>query len=299
MAARVTPREALQRASPTTTRAAGVVAEFFGGFATLFRGFAWWKRRPGLMLLGLVPALIVAAGLIVLIVVIAANAQAIVAFLTPFADSWDSGWAKLFRILAAIALLIGFVVLAAFTFTGLTLLIGDWFYERIWRAVETELGGMPPEHESGFWSAVADGLRLAIRATLTAVLLALLSLIPVVGTVLAAILGVLLSARILAIELTTRPLEARGLARRERRAALRARPPRVTGFGVAVQLCFLVPGGAILVMPAAVAGATHLARDVLGEPATPLGARTRVDRALPDPSAPPEPSHPAAPPPAP
>jgi CysZ protein len=39
----------------------------------------------------------------------------------------------------------------------------------------------------------------------------------------------------------------------------------VLGFGVAVQLCFLVPGGAIVVMPAAVAAATHLTRDLLAE----------------------------------
>jgi CysZ protein len=77
------------------------------------------------------------------------------------------------------------------------------------------------------------------------------------------VLGFVFTARILALELTTRPLEARGMTRVERRAALRTRSPRVLGFGVGVQLCFLVPGGAILVMPAAVAGATHLARHVL------------------------------------
>ncbi|MEO5919547.1 MAG: EI24 domain-containing protein [Pseudolysinimonas sp.] len=263
MAPRTTPRTTLRAAGQTTTRAAGVVSEFFSGFATLFRGFGWWKRRPGLMLLGLLPALIVAAGLIALVLVIATNAEAIVAFVTPFADSWDPGLAKLFRVLAALSLLIGFVVLAAFGFTALTLLIGDWFYERIWRAVETDLGGMPPAHEPGFWRAVADGLRLVVRAIVTSVLLALLSLIPVVGTILAAVLGLFFSARILAIELTTRPLEARGMNRGERLAALRTRSPRVVGFGVAVQLCFLVPGGAILVMPAAVAGATHLARHLL------------------------------------
>ena len=263
MAPRTTPRTTLQAAGRTTTRAAGVVSEFFSGVATLFRGFSWWKRRPGLMLLGLLPALIVAAGLVALILVIAANAEGIVGFVTPFADSWDPGWAKLFRVIAAIALLIGFVVLAAFGFTALTLLIGDWFYERIWWAVETELGGMPEKHESGFWRSVGDSLRLVVRAVLISVLLALLSFIPVVGTVLGAVLGFVFTARILALELTTRPLEARGMTRVERRAALRTRSPRVLGFGVGVQLCFLVPGGAILVMPAAVAGATHLARHVL------------------------------------
>ena len=40
-------------------------------------------------------------------------------------------------------------------------------------------------------------------------------------------------------------------------------------FGVAVFVAFLVPLGAVLLTPAAVAGATLLARRALGEPATP------------------------------
>jgi CysZ protein len=38
------------------------------------------------------------------------------------------------------------------------------------------------------------------------------------------------------------------------------------GFGVAVFLCFLIPLGAVLLMPAAVAGATLLTRRVHGQP---------------------------------
>jgi CysZ protein len=38
------------------------------------------------------------------------------------------------------------------------------------------------------------------------------------------------------------------------------------GFGVAVFVCFLIPFGAVLVMPAAVAGATLLTRHVHGQP---------------------------------
>ena len=169
----------------------------------------------------------------------------------------------------AIALLIGLVILAAFTFTGLTLLVGDWFYERIWREVEAELGGMRLAQSTGFWRAIADGLRLTVRTIVTSILLALLSLIPVVGTVAAITLGVIVTSRVIALELTTRPLEARGLGQAERRAALRSRPARTLGFGAAVYVCFLVPGGAILVMPAAVAGATELARAVLSDPGQP------------------------------
>jgi len=62
------------------------------------------------------------------------------------------------------------------------------------------------------------------------------------------------------------PFERRGLRLRDRRAALRRRRSMTLGFGVATFLCFLVPLGAVLVMPAAVAGATLMSRRVLGEP---------------------------------
>ena len=253
-------------AGVVTSKPAGVVTEFFFGFATLFRGFAWWKRRPDLMLLGLVPAAIVAAALIALAVVIVTGGEGFVGWLTPFADTWDPGLRQVFRIALTLALLAGFLVIAAFGFTALTLLIGDWFYERIWRAVEEQLGEFVPGSEPGFWRGVADSLRLAVPAILGAILVSLVGLIPLVGGVIGTVLGVVFAGRILARELTARPMDARSLTHEQRRALIRAHRVRVLGFGVAVQLCFLVPGGAIVVMPAAVAGATELTRDLLAGP---------------------------------
>lgn len=244
-------------------QAHGVAAEFFGGFATLFRGFGWWRRRPDLMLLGLVPAAIVFAALVALLVVIAAGGEGFVGWLTPFADTWDPGLAQLFRIAVTLTLLAGFVVIAVLAFTGLTLVVGDWFYERIWLAVEQQLGGFSRDSEPGFWRGVADSLRLAVPAILSALLVTVVGLVPVVGTVAAAVLGVVFAGRLLARELTSRPMDARGLTHEQRRALFRGRRARTLGFGVAVQLCFLVPGGAILVMAPAVAGATQLTRDLL------------------------------------
>jgi len=218
-----------------------------------------------MMALGLIPAAIVFAILVVLIALLAFNLDAITAFLTAFADSWDEMWRTLLRIGFGLALILGLVVLYAFAFTALTLTIGDWFYARIWRAVEADLGEYTPGREPGFWRSSLDAGRLVVRAIFTGLLLAVLGLIPLVGAPLAGILGLFLSGRLVALELTTRPLEARGMTRLERRTALRNRSPRVIGFGVAVYLCYLVPGGAVAVMPAAVAGATVLARHVLGE----------------------------------
>jgi CysZ protein len=247
------------------TRGPNPITEFFRGFATLIRGFSYWRRRPRLMALGLIPAAIVFAILVVLIALLAFNLDAITTFLTAFADSWDKVWRDLLRIGFGLALILGLVVLYAFAFTALTLFVGDWFYEKIWRAVETDLGEYSRGTEPGFWRSNLDAGRLVVRALFTGLLLAVLGLIPLVGAPIAAILGLFLSGRLVALELTTRPLEARGMTRLERRTALRNHSPRVFGFGVAVHLCYLIPGGAVAVMPAAVAGATVLAKHVLGE----------------------------------
>ena len=251
--------------TPRRTRGPNPITEFFRGFATLIRGFSYWRRRPRLMALGLIPAAIVFAILVALIAVLAFNLDAITTFLTAFANGWDEIWRDVLRIGFALALILGLVVLYAFAFTALTLFIGDWFYEKIWRAVEQDLGEFTRGREPGFWRSSADAGRLVVRAIFTGLFLAVIGIIPVVGAPSAAVLGIFLSGRLVALELTTRPLEARGMTRLERRTALRNHSPRVFGFGVAVHLCFLIPGGAIVVMPAAVAGATVLAKHVLGE----------------------------------
>lgn len=251
---------------PREVRGPNPYTEFFRGIATLGRGFSYWKRRPGTMALGLIPAAIVFAGLIVLIVLLVTSLDPVTMFLTGFAEQWEVGWRNLLRAGFGLALVVGLVVLYAFAFTALTLMIGDWFYARIWRVVESDLGEFTAaKPEPGFWRSTLDAARLVVRAIFTGLLLAVIGLIPAVGTVVAVVLGVFLSGRLVALELTTRPLEARGMTRSERRAALRNHSPRVLGFGVGVHLCFFIPGGAILVMPAAVAGATLLAKHVLGE----------------------------------
>jgi CysZ protein len=227
-----------------------------------------------MMALGLIPAAIVFAILVVLIALLAFNLDAITTFLTAFADGWDERWRALLRVGFGLALILGLVVLYAFAFTALTLFIGEWFYEKIWRAVEADLGEYTKGREPGFWRSNLDAGRLVVRAIFTGLLLAVLGLIPLVGAPLAAILGLFLSGRLVALELTTRPLEARGLTRVERRTALRNHSPRVFGFGVAVHVFYLIPGGAIAVMPAAVAGATVLAKHVLGEVNQRTGAAT-------------------------
>jgi len=249
--------------SGARSAALGVVAELGAGIALLGRGFALWARRPGLMALGLLPALLVGIVLLAALTALVANAPALVAWATPFAEGWPELGRGLLRLLIAIATVVAGALLAIATFTGASLAVGEPVYDRIWRATEEELGGAPSGHGLGFWRGVGEGLLLVLRAAAVAPVLWLVGLLPVVGTVAAAVLGFVYGGRLMATELASRALAARGYDLAARRALIRTRQARVFGFGIAVQLCFLVPGGAVLVMPAAVAGATRLARSLL------------------------------------
>lgn len=240
-----------------------MVRRFFSGVGMLLRGFGFWGRRPGIMLLGLIPAAIVFVVVLGALVALGLSLPGLTDWLTPFADEWNDPWPALLRGAIGAIVFAAAIVLAAVTFTALTLAVGDPFYERIWRGVEVELGGDVPERGLGFWRSVRDSATLVAFGLLTAIGVALTGFIPLVGAVLAPTLGVVLSGRLLALELSSRAFEARGIAADTRRALLRPYRAHVLGFGVATQLCFMVPFGAVVTMPAAVAGSTLLARTVL------------------------------------
>jgi len=236
---------------------------FFSGVGMLLRGFGFWRRRPGAMMLGIIPAAIVFVVVLAALVALGFSLPGLTGWLTPFADGWDEPWTTLVRSAIGAIVFAAAVVLSAVTFTAVTLAVGDPFYERIWRAVELEVGGEVPDHGIGFWRSVRDSLVLIAAGFITAIGVALTAFVPVVGAVLAPTLGVILSGRLLAMELCSRAFEARGIHRAGRRALLRGHRVQLLGFGVATQLCFMIPLGAIITMPAAVAGSTLLARSVL------------------------------------
>jgi len=246
--------------------------EFARGVVLLGRGFAFWPRRPGLMALGLLPAAIVGALFLAGLIALGAFLPGITAAVTPFADGWPGIWTTVIRAAVGTAVLGGALVLVAISFTALTLLLGEPFYDRIWKAVEADAGNSHIQGDYGFWRSVWDGIALLARAMGVALLSALISLLPVVGGVLGAVFAVVLTGWLLADELASRALTARGMIPAERRRLMRRHRARVVGFGVATQLCFIVPLGAVATMPAAVAGATLLAQSLL-EPAASADAR--------------------------
>ncbi|SDT30471.1 EI24 domain-containing protein [Microterricola viridarii] len=249
-----------------------MLSDFFSGVGLLLRGFGFWRRRPGVMLLGLVPAAIVFALMLAALIALGANLPSLVVWLTPFDDAWPEPWPTIIASALGAVLLGGAIVLAAVTFTALTLAVGDPFYERIWRAAEQELGEVP-EAGAGFWRAVRSSLALLGMGVLTALLVVLAGFVPLLGAALAPTLGIVLSGRLLAVELSSRAFEARGIPGAGQRALRRGIRWELLGFGVATQLLFMVPLGAVFTMPAAVAGSTFLAGRAL-DAARPAGRNT-------------------------
>lgn len=233
------------------------------GFSHFLGGLGEWRRRPGLMLLGIVPAILVLLLLTAAFVTLLFFVDDLVAWATPFADDWGDTVRRGLRLLLGLVVLAGAAFLSVMTFTGLTLTVGDPIYEKVWRETERDLGGPVPEDGLSWMESARDSLVLVVLGVATAVCVFVIGLVPVVGTLAGPVLGVLFAGRLLARELVSRPLAARGLDRDAQNQLLRPHQGALLGFGAGVQLCFLVPGGAVLMMPAAVAGATRLAREVL------------------------------------
>ena len=231
------------------------MTSFAGGVGHLARGFGMWRRRPGLMLLGMVPALIVFLLLLAAFLVLLWKVDDLV--------DWATTPRTVLRIGLMLAVLSAAVFLFAAMFVALTLAVGDPFYERIWRATEGMLGGPVPNRDIGTLRSVGDSLVFAGISMIAGAGVLLVGFLPVVGPILGVVVGLLVSGRLLASELVARPLEARGLDRAARKELLSRNRGGMLGFGVATQAFFLIPFGAIVVMPAAVVGATGLARDLL------------------------------------
>ncbi|MFF9338178.1 EI24 domain-containing protein [Streptomyces sp. NPDC014773] len=243
--------------------------DFGVGFGHLVQGQKWVARHGRRFGFGLLPGLVTLVLYVAVLGALAFNATELVAWATPVADDWSALWRDVFRN-AMTALLVGFgVFLAVVTFTAVTLLIGQPFYETLSEDVDRSQGGDVPESGLPLWRelliSARDSLRVVLRVAFYAVLLFACGFIPVVGQTVVPVLGFCVSGFFLTEELTAVALQRRGVELKERLALLRGRRGAALGFGVPLALVFIVPFVAVFLMPGAVAGATLMARDLRGE----------------------------------
>ena len=259
---------------------AGAIREFALGVSLFGRGAGLVLRAPRLLGLGLLPALIAGVLYAVGIVLLIAYLPNISGAMADAMAGSGGAWRDLLQVLGGLALLGAAVLLGVLSFTAVTLLIGDPFYERISERVDNRYGGVRGVVEVPWWRSLArslvDSLRLIGLSIACGIPLFALGFVPVIGQSVAPVIGALVGGWLLALELTGAPFQRRGGRLRDRRRVLRANRPLALGFGVAAFLCFLIPLGAILFMPAAVAGATLLARRALGQPIDIVTVRARL-----------------------
>ncbi|MET7393378.1 EI24 domain-containing protein [Dactylosporangium sp. NPDC005572] len=244
--------------------------EFLEGIRLLGRGFGRYGRNPGLLFLGMIPAVISFALLGVAWFFLIIFIDDLAAATTWFADDWSDFWRILLRVGAGAGILGAAALLSIISYTALTLLIGDPFYEVISERIEGQLGGTPgaldlPWYRT-LWPNLVDSLRLIALGVALAIPLFLLGFIPIVGQTVVPVLNAVIGGWLIAVELTGIPFNRRGMRLKERRKILRAHRPLALGFGVPVFLVLLLPLAAIVVVPAAVVGSTLLTRRVLGLP---------------------------------
>lgn len=241
------------------------------GFSYLLKGQRWVARHGKQYGFGLVPGLITLVLYAAALVALALWGQDFVAWSTPFADDWSSPWQGLFRgLLTAVLFALG-LLLSVVTFTAVTLLIGQPFYENLSEKVDRDVSPDGTAPESGLplwrelWISGRDSLRIVLRAAVWGVLLFALGFIPVVGQTAVPVIGVVVTGFFLTEELTAVALQRRRVELRDRLTRLRARKTLIWGFGTPLAVAFLVPFVAVFLMPGAVAGATLMARELMGE----------------------------------
>ncbi|MFB7029104.1 MULTISPECIES: EI24 domain-containing protein [unclassified Streptomyces] len=239
------------------------------GFGYLVKGQKWVAKHGRWFGFGLLPGLVTLVLYAGALVGLGYGADDLAAWATPFADDWTSPWLDVLRgTLTALVFVFG-LFLAVITFTAVTLLVGQPFYESLSEAVDRSEGGEVPE--SGLplwrelWISARDSLRILLRVAFYGVLLFACGFIPVVGQTVVPAVGFCVSGFFLTEELTSVALQRRGVEFKERLRLLRGRRSAVLGFGVPLTLAFLVPVVAVFLMPGAVAGATLMARDLRGE----------------------------------
>ncbi|MGW6689153.1 EI24 domain-containing protein [Streptomyces sp. NPDC054961] len=239
-----------------------------GGFGYLLAGQRWVLRHGRWLGFGLLPGLVSLVLYVGALIGLGYGADDLTAWATPFADGWSAPWLGLFRgFLTALLYALGLFA-AVITFTAVTLLVGQPFYESLSEQVDRSEGGEVPSSGLTLWQelwiSARDSLKILGKVLLYGILLFGLGFVPVIGQTVVPAVGFCVSGYFLTQELTSVALMRRRVGLAEQLVLLRSRRMLALGFGVPLVLAFLVPLVAVFLMPGAVAGATLMARGLVG-----------------------------------
>ena len=246
-----------------------MIRELFTGAALLPRAFRMVTARRQLFLLGALPPLITSVFFLALLITLIGNLHTLIPFLASFSDGWLSGLHLTMEIAVGIALVGGSILIMVLVFTSITLLIGAPAYDKLAELAENELGNAPAEAANrpvlrSVARSIRQSLALVAVSLLGTVVFALLGFVPILGQTLVPVLSAIFGSWLLCIELLSPAFERRGLLRiADRRAAMGRHRLRTLGFAIPTFLLLAIPFVSVLVFPAATAGGTILARELL------------------------------------
>lgn len=259
------------------------VGEFVSGVGLLARGLSMMARRPKLFILGAIPPLITSILFVVGLIALISNAEALMAWATPFADRWADGVANVMRIVIGLGLIAGAVLVMVISFSTVTLALGFPLYDKISELVESELGDPPaPRDEpvlTGAVRSVRQSLALISVSLIGTIVLFFAGLIPLLGQVAIPVVSATFGGWMLGIELIGAPFERRGLLTiADRRTRMQRQRFKVLGFAIPSFMLLAIPFVSVVVFPIATAAGTILARDLIATD----GAAGRRGGAAPD-----------------
>lgn len=241
--------------------------DFVKGIGLFARGLGIMLRRPRLLLIGALPAVVTALLLLGGMIALITWIDDVAAFVTPFADDWSDALRTGVRFAIGVALVAAALVIGVVTFSALTLAIGGPFYEYIAEQVEDELGGPPVEVELSWgrlmWLGIRDGVRLISRSVVFTIPPTVAGFVPVLGQTVVPVVLMLVTAWFLALELVAVPFYRRGMDLTRRREVMARRRTLTVGFGLPAALLCAVPLLAIVVMPVAFAGGVLVAHEAM------------------------------------
>ncbi len=235
-----------------------MIRDLLSGARFLLAGFGLIRRR-GLRRYALMPVLINVIVFSLLIYAGVVGMESLIGGWLPGGDSW---WAQLLRVLLWLVFGAAAVALVFFGFTVVANLIGAPFNarlaertEQLLRGGSTSVGQVSLLREIGY-ASVHESRKL-LYFFVRALPLWLLTLVPGVNLI-ASPLWVLFTAWYMGMEYFDYPWSAQHRPFRELVVESRKYRVLLTGFGLAVMAALLVPVLNLLVMPAAVAGATAM-----------------------------------------
>jgi CysZ protein len=245
---------------PAAGRRRGLAAVVQGVTAPCL-GLAYMTGRPGLWHYGLLPVLLNLLISLGVLVGFLFGVKTLSQSVHEYFATWWGG--TLFAWASLVALVVAAVAAAAAAWFVLQGLLCDFFYTRLARRVELELGAHPSElREVPFWLDLLDGLvSLTVLVVLNVGLL-VLHCVPVAGSLLAAACSLLVACWVFGLYFMRFPLVLRGRRRGHRGAFARRHPGQTLGMGAVVFACNLLPVVNAVLLTGAVVGAVLLHREL-------------------------------------